>query len=181
MNRTFRNTLAAILLTTLILSIPSAYAALKVWSGSETIQVADLNSNFTQVNNSATALVTNSKVATGAAIATSKLAAYRYIPRTWVTVLTANAGCGTAAAACTELAPDATAVVGTALGSYTVSFATNATDTTYGVTIGIMNDGTVTGNCQAYDLQITGFKVRCRTDVPANADMGFTAVVYDDN
>ena len=180
MSRTFRNVLAAVVLTTLLIGLPSAYAALKVWSGSESIQVADLNSNFTQVNNSATALVTNAKVSASAAIVSSKLASYRQIPTDWVYMTLGNSTCGTAAANCTETSPTGLSVVGISVGQYRVQFATTRTDTTYGVVIGT-ESGVVNGACIVSGHTTGEFTLRCYDNATTLTDTGFTATVFDDN
>lgn len=186
MNPTFRK-----IVTVVAILIPLAALAtgLKVWNGTETIQSADLNSNFTTVNTAATASITNARISSAAAIATSKLAAYRYIPRTWVTLLQANASCGIAAGACTETTPGSASVTGLAVGSYLVTLGYTATDTTYAVSVtqtsttGFLPDaGIALGSCYPVNLGTTTFGVTCRENsANINTDMGFNAVVYDDN
>jgi hypothetical protein len=183
MSRTFRNVLAAVVLTTLLIGLPSAYAALKVWSGSESIQTADLNSNFTQVNNAATALVTNAKVSASAAVASSKLAAYRQIPTDWVHMTQASSSCGTSAAGCTVTSPSGMVVSGIATGKYTVGFASPKVDITYGVTISVETVTGTHGQCVRYPLSSTTsqFIVWCYNDATTLTDTGFTIVILDNN
>lgn len=179
MNRTSRNLVALIL--SFMLPI-CAWGALKVWTGSETIQAADLNSNFTTINTAAAALVTNSKVSASAAIATSKLAAYRFIPRAWVALQNANASCGTSAAACTVTTGGTTTITGTAAGSYLVTLGYTATDSTMGAIAGIMTlDSATTGSCNAFGFSTTAFTVHCRNNAGTLIDTGFTVSVFDSN
>lgn len=162
---------------------------IKTWSNGEVLTASQLNANFQHIHNLMVgghgARLVDADVSAAAAISTSKLAAYRLMPRTWVTMSFANAACGTAAGACTETSPTGTTIVGNAVGLYTVTLGYTAADTTYGVVITpVSNGGAVNSTCIVGNVPTTTtFLVYCENDAnpPVAADTGFTAVVYDDN
>lgn len=175
MNRTFRSTWIAVLLTALIVSIPSAYAALKVWSGSETIQPADLNSNFTQVNNAATALITNSRVATAAAIAHSKLATPAVLPKAWAKI---SANCGVAPCSETIAAGSGvSAIQRTAAGIWTVTWSTARADASYGTVVS--HHGPARTDCYSDTFSTTLVAVRCVDAAGVAVDTVWTITMMD--
>jgi hypothetical protein len=177
MNLTFRKyqTWIAIFLTAFFCSIPSAFAALKVWSTTETIQAADLNSNFTQINASATALITNSRVSTTAAIATSKLADKALMPKIWGGY---NAACDAAAAATCTLVTNQglTSIIGAGVaGRYIVTFPVR-TDNLYGVFV--MTKQTNSG-CYQLSRATTNVVIQCETYGAAATNSIFDILIMD--
>ena len=162
---------------------------IKTWSNGEVLTASQLNANFQHIHNLMVgghgARLVDADVSASAAISTSKLAAYRLMPRTWVGVTYANGACGTAAGACTETSPAGTTVVGVSAGLYTVTLGYTAQDTSYWPVITpISNGGAVSHVCTVGDTPTTTtFLVYCENDAnpPVATDVGFTAVVYDDN
>lgn len=172
-----------------ILMVGTSFAGtIKTWANGDVLTVTDLNANFQHIHNLMVgghgARLVNADVSASAAISTSKLAAYRNIPRTWVTLLDANKGCGTAVAACTETSPSGSSLTGTGAGNYTLTLGYTATDSTYGVMLSVHGAGAgATGVCVVTSMTTTTFNIYCESDAnpPAAIDSGFTAVVYDDN
>lgn len=179
MNRTFRSTLVIWLLTAGLAS-----AALKVWVSGETIQSADLNSNFSQINATAGGLVTNARVSSTAAIASSKLAGYRLMPRMWASLTNNNSTCSTTQGSnCTETTAGLGSIVGTGdAGTYEVRLGYTASNSDYAPQVGIQMAGSTTAaTCGVYQLGTTNFTVRCLDIAGAPLNMGFTVVVYDND
>lgn len=177
-----------------VLMVGTSFAGtIKTWANGDVLTVTDLNANFQHIHNLMVgghgARLVNADVSASAAISTSKLAAYRNIPRTWVTVTYANRACGSGASACTETSPSGSSVTGNAAGSYLVTLGYTATDSTYGVTVTAMDTGgsVLSPYCVTLGYSTTAFTLDCYSDqaapgaAPAKLDMGFTAVVYDDN
>lgn len=192
MNRTSRSLLLAGLLASVIAYaffpniIGLAQGTLKVWSTSETIRAADLNANFTAVNNSATELVTNAKVSSVAAIARSKLVNGINIPKAFgvVKTLCTSGTCTLAASQGT------TSVTRTSMGVYAVNLNYTAADAGYGALVTGGTDGTplVVCNCNAIlaSFLTTSFGIKCMDTTydggpAAVKDCLFTYAVLDVN
>ncbi len=155
----------------------AATAALKVWTGHETLKYTDLNANFTQVNTSATELVTNAKVSSGAAIAHSKLATPALVPKAWVLVATS---CTSLGSTCTITeSSGVTSVVhdGSVVGRYTITFSSTLANTNYAIftnALGAVRSCFVTGRSttvvtiDCYDLA-----------TPTAADTAFNLMMMD--
>ncbi len=89
------------LIAALITAVPALAGAIKSWANGDTLTAADLNANFQHIHNAMVgghgARLIDADVSNSAAIASSKLAGYRLLPRAWANVA---AGC-TGTGACT--------------------------------------------------------------------------------
>ncbi len=179
----------SIIATCFILATFAGASTIHTWSNGETLLPADLNAVFQHIHNNMVgghgARLVNADVNASAAIASSKLAAYRYIPRGWVQLTAADGGasCGTAVAACNVTGSGGFTATGQSAGAYAVSLNYTATDSTYGITLGAnQTAGGTAGSCHASSVTTTGFTVVCNNlATPSAQDMGFTAVVFDNN
>ena len=168
----------------LLLSSLAVAGAIKTWANGETLKSADLNGNFQHIHNLMVgghgARLVDADVSITAAVASSKLAAYRRIPTGWVSMAFSASGCGTAVAGCTVVTSSGMTITGTGAGLYTVTLGYTATDTSYGVILSLKGDGTVKV-CDTVNYATTQFQVVCKTTAPAASDVGFTATVFDNN
>lgn len=187
---------AAIIVGLGFLVAPAAYAALKVWSTGEIIRTTDLNGNFSQVNTAASGLVTDSKVASNAAISSCKLNAASLVPVAWGFLSAACNGAAGAGTNCTvaaqvglltsggETGVDSTGTT----GRYTVKFATTRVDTNYAAHVQPFTAsgaaGTILPQCWVVDQTAADFTVQCRQyeaagDTSPDTNLGFSLIVLD--
>jgi hypothetical protein len=184
-----------------LLLIPAlAYASsIKTWVNGEKVNAADLNTNFSHIHNNMVGghggRLVDADVASNAAIASNKLAAYPLLPRAFARVgLTAGSVClGAAAAgtACTVTASSQVTSVTTTgtTGTYRVNLAYTPADANYAVLVTAHYGATVAA-CAAKAAGGAGgpfattaphFLVECRKlDGTTNlADVEFSVLVMD--
>lgn len=158
--------------------IPEAWASLKVWTSTESIQAADLNSNFSQISTTATAAnasITNSRIASNAGISFSKLETPGLLPKAWLTFSTA---CGPS---CNETM-DASSAIGTlahtaSTGIWTVTWATPRVDAFYGV---FVTSHYNLGNCTVTAQVAANCTVKCVTaSTGAAVDTTWSLIMMD--
>jgi hypothetical protein len=147
--------------------------AIKVWNSSETILVADLNSNFSTVNTAATALVTNAKVDANAAIAHTKLATPSLVPKAWAVVANCTAD------PCTK--NEGTSKIGsvnwTSTGIMTVNLSGTWANAYVGVLITPIN--AADRQCWATSTSTTTIGVKCMDLAGVVQNSGFSILVMD--
>ncbi len=159
-----------------------AAGTIKSWSNAEALTASDLNANFTHLHGlmvgSHGARLVNADVSASAAIATTKLAANLLIPKTWVTLPYTGAATGVG-----EFSGGSATVAHTSPGVYTVTLGYTATNNVYGVVTTPHTNGAITGTCEVTTSvsTTTVFVVTCLNNAGAATDMGFTAVVYDND
>ena len=183
------------LVPTLVLGAVVYGGTIKTWSSAEALTAAAINANFQHIHNLMVgghgARLVNSDVSASAAIASSKLASYRMIPRTWVLVENDGAGCdaGVYSIACQSVTGGSSSVAGLGVaGSYSVTLGYTASTSSDGgysyavITSAIGSYGGSPGSCYASQLAATSFSIVCRDlATPSPLAIGFSAVVYDDN
>lgn len=163
----------------------AAWAALKVWVSGETVRASDLNSNFTQVYNAATANITNSRIDNAAAISHSKLATPSLVPKA---IIGSASACLSAAdgASCTlafNYGATITAVR-TSEGFYTMTWGVARANSVYMPQANsyITTDSdAVTNYCVSVEQTTSTFVVKCYTHAGTISDTRFMVVVYDDD
>jgi hypothetical protein len=153
--------------------------ALHVWGTGDVLRATDLNGNFTFLNTTKVGggvTLTNTDVASNAAIAHSKLATPALVPKAWGYV--GSAACG--ATPCTVAdSSQVSAIARTGAGVYTVTLSYTPANANF---LAIPGSGTVNVHCVTNGLataapQIT---IRCYTDTTGAAtDAAFSVLVMD--
>lgn len=179
-------------IATLLMTLMACAAlggAIHTWGSGDTLTSADLNANFQHIHNLMVgghgARLVDADVSGSANIASSKLAAYRYIPRAWGDVSACTSG------TCTIIASESiTSVTRSATGVYAVNLGYTATNLNYAVlvtrTLGAVV-GTGSGYCIVEPVRTTvTFAVDCfrnTTDGTAGAaqDVGFSFIIMDND
>jgi hypothetical protein len=159
--------------------------AIKTWQPGEIITTTDLNAALQHIHNKMVgghgARLVDADVAAGAAIATSKLALYRFIPTGYFTM---TAACAVGACAVTKNGVISSVTWGNT-GRYDVVFTTPRTDATYLVNCTQYLGGAPTVNfypCYVASKTAAGFSIQLFGGAgPAAANGLADVVVYDDN
>jgi hypothetical protein len=182
-----------------LLLIPAlAYASsIKTWVNGEKVNAADLNTNFSHIHNNMVGghggRLVDADVASNAAIASNKLAAYPLLPRAFARVgLTAGAVCNGAAAAgtaCTVTASSQVTSVTTTgtTGTYRVNLAYTPADANYAVLVTAHYAGTIlfctakatSGSGGPFNTVAPHFVVECRDMGSALINSEFSVMVMD--
>lgn len=151
-----------------------AFGALKVWVSGETLRYSDLNSNFSQINTSATRSLVNADLGASAAIAHSKLATPGLLPKAVAKVGVTGTPC--AAGACSVVgAYGGVTAAHTGTGVYTMTFPT-AGSTNY-----IMFVSTTASNvlCDGQHVSATTATVNCNNvSTAAATDTVFSFLLF---
>jgi hypothetical protein len=156
--------------------------AIHVWSSGEQLNSADLNANFQHIHNLMVgghgARLVDADISTSAAISSSKLAAYRQIPRAWGYV-ELSGGVLTLRAS-----NNVTSITKNGAGDVIVTVNYTPTDAFFGVQATCFNSSSnrCTIAVANYAANVNAFHVYT---FPANtntlADNGFSFTVFDDN
>lgn len=161
---------------------PTAVAALKVWTSEERVLYTDLNANFAEVANNN---LSNSNIATNAAIAHTKMATPALLPKASATLTTVCDGAAAAGTACTvNENSQVTAVKSNATaGQYRVDLLYSPPNAVFNVQVTSI---TVDVYCVAHtfaatsgDANGTNFIVACKTDAGVAANAAFSIVLLD--
>lgn len=147
--------------------------ALPTFSSGQTLTYTDLNNAFAHLHNTFTAGIKDEHIKIDAAIQHTKLLSPGLIPKAWAL---ATASCTTAT--CTLAASQrVSSVTRSAAGTYTVTLAYTAADTTYG----LVGTPLFTGFIE-FDPPASTTTIRFGTYNTAGVatDNGFMVVIYDD-
>lgn len=162
--------------------------AIKTWSTGENLTSTDLNTNFSHIHHNMVgghgARLIDADVSSIAAIASSKLAAYRMIPVAWATV-EANCTAGTCTLASSQ---GITSIVRNGAGDYTVTMSSTRTDGNYGMFVTMNYNGASAATTivcvqnNGLAVTTTTFRITChRVDTGAATDAAFSTLVFDNN
>jgi hypothetical protein len=171
-----------LVLLSLLIGGLAAAGTIKNWATSDTLTAADLNGNFTHIHNLMVgghgARLIDADVNAGAAIASSKLAAYRYIPVAWANVTCSPSTCTINAGSSTI------STVGyTGAGIYSVNLSPALTDASFLAVVSPQATGNAR-SCQVGSPSSSSIPIRC-FDIGAStvtpADMSFNILVLDNN
>lgn len=149
--------------------------AIKVWSSGEDITSTDLNANFAHIHNKMVgghgARLVDADVSPTANITTSKLAAYRFIPKAWV-VGQCN---GTT---CVILESENVTSVARSGGNNTVTLAYTPTNATFATVISY-NTGKGFCNTQGLSTSAPQITAHCYDDTGTTVEGVYTILVFD--
>lgn len=158
--------------------------AIKTWDTTSKVTASDLNGNFQHIHNNMVgghgARLLDADVSATAAIASSKLAGYRYIPVVWSTVI----GSCTATPCTVAATVGVTGITRTSAGIYTVTFSPARLNTNFAVLVTPVTCNAGNCSCTAVPLSTSTHSVVCtRTDTGTNAavDASFSTMVMDND
>lgn len=168
--------LAGMIGAVVITSVPAW--ALKVWVAPERPTIAQLNSNFAEVANNN---LTNANIASGAAIAHSKLATPALVPKAWAMVSANCTGSAAAGTACTVGDSSLVSSITTngAAGQFRLNLGYTPADTSFAVDV---TTRTSTSVCMAdtYATAAPHALIKCFDYTGAALDINqFVVVVMD--
>lgn len=147
-------------------SFDGSGGAIKTWSQGDTLTASDLNANFQHIHGSMVgghgARLINADVAASAAIASSKLAAYRLIPRAFGRIVT---GC-TATCTIGEVVNVTSAAVSGNVMTVTLNY--TASDADYTVILSEVN-ASPSGFCKVGGKAPTNFTVYCSEHIDTSS------------
>jgi hypothetical protein len=163
--------------------------AIKSWNTGEILKATDLNTNFNHLHDNMVgghgARLLDADVASGAAIAHTKLATPALVAKAWASLVTVCNGAAAAGTACTvDESSQVTGISanGTA-GQYRVNLSYSPPNAVFAPVVTAIT-GTI--YCVAHtfvattgDANGTNFLVECRTDASVATDAAFSFVVFD--
>jgi hypothetical protein len=155
--------------------------AIHTWAAGDQLNSADLNANFQHIHNNMVgghgARLVDADVSASAAIASSKLAAYRYVPVAW-----ANMGVGacTSGTCSIDSSAGVTSIAKTGTGVYRVTMSTTRTNVHYAPVVGSAFE--VPCSLSAHGaMTATTFDVYCYDYAGSSLDAAFSFVVFDND
>lgn len=169
-------------LAVVLIALTASATGLKVWVSGETPTIGDLNANFSHIHNTMVgghgARLTNSDVATNAAIASSKLADGTWIPKYAAQVGLTSFPCATPATCTLYNTKNITSVAGQATtGTYTITLASSFTGP--GVVILTCTEQNCVCTPTITSGTISTISVQCNdTATPSNMDASFSFVIF---
>lgn len=159
--------------------------SIKSWSNSDRVTAADLNANFLHIHAQMVgghgARLVDSDVSASAAIAASKLAPYRLIPRAWAHV---DTSCTSTPCTITT-SINVTSISRTAAGNYTVTLSYTPTNTAYFVDCNGQGGAAAAlrmmGCAPSSTRSGATFQILATDNTATLADTAFNFVVYDND
>lgn len=147
--------------------------ALKVWTAPEKVTIAQLNANFAETANNN---LTNANLASGAAIAHSKMATPALLPKAWAEL---DVACSSSPCAVGD-SSQMTSVTRTGTGVYVANLAVTLSSTTAPFVTVYETDK----DCRVTARSTTNVTITCKTNgteavAPAASDTLFGVVVFD--
>lgn len=186
-----KKTALTVVMTILVAACAHAYfpnvlpfmesGAIKTWSSGETLTSADLNANFQHIHNLMVgghgARLVDSDISSLANISSSKLAAYRALPRAWVYATNCTG------ASCTVSASyNVTSIARSGAGRYTVTLSYTATNVVFAV---VCSENSVAAVSLAFvdavPASTTTFGMALNDTAGTPVDRNFSCVVYDND
>lgn len=200
MNR-LRSIILAVAVNVVLASLAMAYVprwpvlplvesgAIKTWSTGETLTSADLNANFAHIHNLMVGghggRLLDADVNAGAAIASSKLAGYRLLPRAWVQVGDPTSGGAVCAAGTCTLAAqqNVTSVAWVSTGVYNVTLAYTPSNANFMAIANAVDSSGSDIYCMVRSLSAAAphAVISCQDAAAVQTDSKPALVVYDND